>query len=185
MNILEASPDRVEPPCPYFGPGKCSGCQWQHIGYQRQLVLKGEVVTDQLRRLGFIADPPVQDLIALADDTGLLDFGYRNHVQFLATEGGGLGYRQATMNDSRQIKETVGTDDRERGTFDDVIRVDACLLLHPLLDEVHGALESGALAGDDQNEEPEDAPDEPSDSEAPPLLFERSDCAWVSTLANG
>ena len=113
VNILEASPDRVEPPCPYFGPGQCSGCQWQHIGYERQLVLKGEVVVDQLRRLGFIADPPVQDLIALADDTGLLDFGYRNHVQFLATEGGGLGYKRD--NERQQaVKETVETEAHER-----------------------------------------------------------------------
>ena len=25
-----ASPDRVEPPCPYAGPGGCGGCDWQH-----------------------------------------------------------------------------------------------------------------------------------------------------------
>ena len=170
VDILEASPDRVEPPCPYFGPGKCSGCQWQHIGYERQLVLKAEVVADQLRRLGFIADPPVQDLIALADDTGLLDYGYRNRVQLLATAGGGLGYKRD--NERQQaVKETGGTEAHESGTIGDVIPVDACLLLHPLLDEVHGALESGVLAVDDPDEEPGNAPEQPGDSETPPVVI--------------
>ena len=40
VDVLEPSPDRVEPPCPYYG--ECSGCQWQHLSYDAQLKTKQE-----------------------------------------------------------------------------------------------------------------------------------------------
>ncbi|MFD0266027.1 class I SAM-dependent RNA methyltransferase [Streptomyces sp. NPDC127106] len=51
ITVLSASKDRVEAPCPYAGPGKCGGCDWQHAKPGAQRRLKGEVVAEQLRRL--------------------------------------------------------------------------------------------------------------------------------------
>ncbi len=121
LEILRPSPDRVEPPCPYFGPGQCGGCQWQHIAYERQAELKGEIVADQLRRLGHLAAPSVADVVALADDEGLLDFGYRNYVQFALTGEGRLGFLRPASHE--------------------VIPIDRCLLLSERLDELHAALD--------------------------------------------
>jgi 23S rRNA (uracil1939-C5)-methyltransferase len=131
LDVLERSPDRVEPPCPYFGPDACGGCQWQHIAYPRQAELKQQIVADQLRRLGRIAQPPVSDIVALADPAAdddasaaavaFLEYGYRNNVQFALTREGRLGFRRAASHD--------------------VIPVERCLLLDTRLDDLHAALD--------------------------------------------
>ena len=46
--VLIPSPDRVVPPCPYFG--KCGGCQYQHIDYPAQLRFKAEILRETMRR---------------------------------------------------------------------------------------------------------------------------------------
>ncbi|HYX97887.1 MAG TPA: TRAM domain-containing protein, partial [Geodermatophilus sp.] len=52
VEVLEAAPDRVLRPCPYSGPGRCGGCDWQHVTHEGQLRLKAAVVREQLTRLG-------------------------------------------------------------------------------------------------------------------------------------
>ena len=54
--IIEPSPHRVEPPCPYFG--RCGGCDFQQLSYQAQLQAKIEIIRDCLRRLGGIENVP-------------------------------------------------------------------------------------------------------------------------------
>ncbi|HYW72952.1 MAG TPA: class I SAM-dependent RNA methyltransferase [Pyrinomonadaceae bacterium] len=54
--IIEPSPDRVEPPCPYFG--RCGGCNFQQMNYQAQLAAKVEIVRDCLHRITRIEDIP-------------------------------------------------------------------------------------------------------------------------------
>ncbi len=44
VEVIEASPDRVERPCPYAGPGRCGGCDWQHVSLPVQRRLKAAVV---------------------------------------------------------------------------------------------------------------------------------------------
>ncbi|MET8676797.1 class I SAM-dependent RNA methyltransferase [Streptomyces sp. NPDC004647] len=51
VEVLQASPDRIEAPCPYAGPGKCGGCDWQHVAPGAQRRLKAAVVTEQLSHL--------------------------------------------------------------------------------------------------------------------------------------
>ncbi len=47
--VLEPSPARVEPPCPYFG--RCGGCDFQQLSYAAQLDAKVGIIRDCLRRI--------------------------------------------------------------------------------------------------------------------------------------
>ena len=46
--ILEPSPHRVQPGCPYFG--SCGGCHYQHASYDHQLQIKADILRETLRR---------------------------------------------------------------------------------------------------------------------------------------
>ena len=50
IKLLEPSPERIEPRCPYFG--KCGGCDTWHISYGEELRFKLGQVNDALRRIG-------------------------------------------------------------------------------------------------------------------------------------
>ena len=47
--IIESSPHRVSPPCPYFA--RCGGCHYQHASYEYQLEIKKEILCENLRRI--------------------------------------------------------------------------------------------------------------------------------------
>lgn len=90
VEISEPASERIEPPCPHFGPHACGGCQWQHAAYEAQLRYKAEVVRDQLQRIGGFDAPPVQDCIGMDGP-----WHYRNHVELQLAENGALGFIRA------------------------------------------------------------------------------------------
>lgn len=48
--VLQASPERVEPKCPHYGV--CGGCSWQHIAPAAQINYKQQAMLDNLQRVG-------------------------------------------------------------------------------------------------------------------------------------
>ncbi|MBN1136577.1 MAG: 23S rRNA (uracil(1939)-C(5))-methyltransferase RlmD [Anaerolineae bacterium] len=116
LEVLDASPDRITPPCPYFGPDRCGGCHFQHIRYEAQVDFKRRVVIDQLGRIGGLADASVQEAIGAAEP-----WRYRNHVQFSLTEDGRAAFQRAGSHEP--------------------IPVDSCLIIDPLLDDLWAALD--------------------------------------------
>ncbi len=80
VRLEEASPERVEPPCPYFG--RCGGCAYQHMSYASQLHWKTEQVRSALRRIGKFSEPPLQPIVPSP-----LEYGYRNRITVHVEEG--------------------------------------------------------------------------------------------------
>src|SRR6266480_4097147 len=81
-SIVTASPHRVEPRCPYFG--RCGGCVYQHIDYERQLALKWRQVKETLRRIGGLKEPPMRPFIPSP-----IEYEYRNRITVHVRDGGG------------------------------------------------------------------------------------------------
>ena len=105
VDVVEPSPDRVAPPCPYFGVNQCGGCSLQHIAAERRRTLLRQVVVDQIERLGKIPDPPVAPTRAAGE------YGYRNRARFGVTATGALGFRRAGSTDVLVIDRCLLLDD--------------------------------------------------------------------------
>ena len=94
VELLEGSPERLEPDCPLAG--RCGGCQFRHMTYAEELRAKGQRVADALERVGGVKLelPPVLG----AEEPER----YRNKVQFpVAQEKRGLaiGYYRPRSHD--------------------------------------------------------------------------------------
>lgn len=112
VEVLDASPDRVQEPCPFAGPGKCGGCDWQHATLEAQRALKARVVADQLRRIaGIDREVVVEELPGTPD--GL---GWRTRVRFAVDAEGRAGLRRHRSHEIEPI--------------------DRCLIAHPGVDEL-------------------------------------------------
>jgi 23S rRNA (uracil1939-C5)-methyltransferase len=121
QEILTASPDRTQPPCPYFT--RCGGCHYQHIPYPAQLKYKAEILLETLRRIGRVRwEGPIETHASP-------ELHYRNRAQWKvraissapATRQAGIGYFQAGSTA--------------------LCAVEKCPILSPRLEETLGALQ--------------------------------------------
>ncbi|MGO8990574.1 MAG: 23S rRNA (uracil(1939)-C(5))-methyltransferase RlmD [bacterium] len=108
IQLIESSPRRVNPPCPYFG--SCGGCQWQHINYMAQPELKKEILRDLLKRLGRL-----QEIPSIGVFPSPKPYDYRIRIQ-LKVRGKAMGYYR---EGSHQI-----------------VDIDHCPISHPLVNRI-------------------------------------------------
>ncbi len=86
VEIIERSPDRVDPSCAVFP--QCGGCQTLHLDYPAQLEWKGRMVRDALVRLGGFDDVEVAKTVSAELVEGSR---YRNKVSLVPQAAAGRG----------------------------------------------------------------------------------------------
>ncbi|MEQ8176559.1 MAG: 23S rRNA (uracil(1939)-C(5))-methyltransferase RlmD [Syntrophomonadaceae bacterium] len=114
-SIIEPAPERVNPPCPYFG--QCGGCHYQHASYDLQVDLKTLVVEQTLQRIGGV------DADILPCVPAVSPWRYRNKVTWhgaMVDEHWKFGYY--------------------RGESNDIMDIDRCLLVSDAMQEAGRAL---------------------------------------------
>lgn len=112
VTIIEPSKDRVEAPCPFSGPGRCGGCDWQHAKPGAQRRFKGEVVAEQLQRLaGLTPEEAGWDGTVMPAEGDKLPAGqvpqWRTRVQYAIDEAGHVGLRRHRSHEVEPIEHCM------------------------------------------------------------------------------
>jgi tRNA/tmRNA/rRNA uracil-C5-methylase (TrmA/RlmC/RlmD family) len=94
VEVLEAAPARVERPCPYSGPGRCGGCDWQHVDPAEQRRLKAAVVREQLARLAGL-----DDVAVTVEELPGGPLRWRSRARFAVDRSGAAGLRRHRSHD--------------------------------------------------------------------------------------
>ncbi|HEV7964562.1 MAG TPA: TRAM domain-containing protein [Actinoplanes sp.] len=116
IEIHEASPDRVAPPCPYAHPGGCGGCDLQHVAPSAQLDWKTAIVRELLARVGGLAAEQISDL----------------GVRVRALPGGPLGWRSRV----RYAVDAAGRPGLLQHRSHQVVPIDRCRIARPAVQEL-------------------------------------------------
>ncbi|MGA2003557.1 MAG: 23S rRNA (uracil(1939)-C(5))-methyltransferase RlmD [Terriglobales bacterium] len=97
--LLEPSPGRIVPHCPYFQ--QCGGCHYQHIPYERQLQFKAQILRETLQR---IAKIELKAEICLHPSP---PWNYRNRtrLQVRTAREFGLGYYRFGSREFLPVRE--------------------------------------------------------------------------------
>ncbi len=98
VEILDPSPERIDPRCPHFAV--CGGCHYQHVAYETQLNIKSGILHDQLMRIGGFETPPIKPIVPSPNP-----WNTRNQIQFSLAENGRLGFMAAGTNNVVPITE--------------------------------------------------------------------------------
>ncbi len=120
ITLVEASADRVYPRCPHFGPNRCGRCQWQHIDYTAQVLLKQDVLVDQLSRIGGLDDSTLSSAMREIIPSPV-EWHYNHHMTFETSPEGQIGL---PSSDGRSLA-----------------LIEECHILHPALFALYSSLD--------------------------------------------
>jgi 23S rRNA (uracil1939-C5)-methyltransferase len=133
--VVEASPQRIAAPCPYFRT--CGGCNYQHIPYEAQLAYKSDILRETLRRIGRV------EWMGDIKTHGSPPYKYRNRAQWKIRAREVL--RSADAGSPRKSFE-IGY---FRASSTALCPIEQCPIVSPLLERglkaLHSALDAGEL----------------------------------------
>lgn len=150
VEVLEPSPYRRTPPCPYAG--ECGGCTWQHLAYAEQLRWKEQHIRDAFERIGHCI---VEEYCPIIPSPA--EFGYRAKMEFSCSARRWIPAEQWESMEPVAIERkqpAVGL--HVRGRHDAVLDIERCLLLdergNALLAAVRELVTMCRVRCDDQRE---------------------------------
>lgn len=101
IEILEKSPDRVEPRCIHFG--YCGGCKWQNMSYEKQLYFKQDEVLNNIKRIGGFNDFVCEPILGAEEQ-----FLYRNKMEFSFSNARWLTPEEIKSDETLDSKDALG-----------------------------------------------------------------------------
>jgi len=131
LEIVTPSADRVEPFCRYFG--KCGGCKWQMLPYDKQLYYKQKQVSDQICRIGGISDVPVNHIIGAENSTF-----YRNKLEYTFSDR--RWFDSSDIEIDKESRDAEGLGFHVQGMFDRVIDIEKCWLQREPSNEIRNEI---------------------------------------------
>ena len=100
-DIIEASPDRVDPRAPF--EIECGTCGWQHVAYERQLIEKRDNIVAQLVKVAHVDAERAQSIVAPCIPSDR-PWGYRNKLEFACAGSNDLGIYRVGIRGSMRTK---------------------------------------------------------------------------------
>ena len=144
QDIIQSSPDRIEPRCKYFT--HCGGCSWQHLNYEQQLHWKKQIVEDVCTRIGKFPFPEIEATLPSPRQ-----FNYRNKMEFSFGSSAWLTEEQIASNEEFRKGFAFGL--HVPGRFDKIMNIEECHLQctdgNILLDAIHSKANELELSGYD------------------------------------
>ncbi|MEK7210183.1 MAG: 23S rRNA (uracil(1939)-C(5))-methyltransferase RlmD, partial [Candidatus Binatota bacterium] len=107
IRLINPSPLRQNPPCPYVG--QCGGCPWQQIVYEAQLAAKEKSLEDALRRIG-----KLEGFERLPILRSPKEYRYRRRIRLQVDGRKRLGFHRAFSHE--------------------LIEIDSCLIAEPAVE---------------------------------------------------
>jgi 23S rRNA (uracil1939-C5)-methyltransferase len=117
--LIEASPDRVQPRCPYFGV--CGGCTLQSADYERQLEYKRGHVGDLFQRVGGLEDVNVEETLRSPSI-----YYYRNKMEF--SFGGNRWLTKEEISRGGELPKGFALGLHIPKRFDKILDLETCYL---------------------------------------------------------
>ena len=110
VRLLQPSPLRQTPPCPYIND--CGGCPWQQVQYAAQLKAKEQNVADALRRIGKLEGFELRPIV-----TSPREYHYRRRIRLQCDKAKRIGFFRAFSHDLVEVDGCLIAD----GTLNKVI----------------------------------------------------------------
>ncbi|MEI6089590.1 MAG: 23S rRNA (uracil(1939)-C(5))-methyltransferase RlmD [bacterium] len=137
LELLEPSPERIEPKCKYFGT--CGGCSWQMLSYPNQLKWKRQHVIDSFEHIAKISPKIIEETIP-----SVREFHYRNKMEYSFSASRWL-FDSEIKSISPIENKNFALGLHVPGRYDKVIDLDYCLIDEEINDEIVNKIRQKAV----------------------------------------